>query len=381
MIYLDHAATTPMSKKAMDTYIKANEDFFANTSSLHEAGEKSSMLVKRCRESLANLLHAKPSEIFFTSGGTESNQRLLKTLYYTNKHKGNHVITTRVEHPSVHSYFQILEEQGVEVTYLNVDQYGQISLEELKGAIRPDTILASIQHINSEIGTIQPLEKIGQLLNEHDILFHSDCVQSFGKVPIDVNKLHLDALSISSHKIYGPKGVGAVFLREEVKWNSVDPLTTHENGFRPGTVNTPGIAAFVAASIDMNERMSENEAYIKNLRSLLLEELSPLGELIQIEGHTKEQSPYIIGLNIYGLEGQYIMLTLDRYNICISTGSACQVGKQTPSETMQALKKTDQEARRFFRISLGIHNTKGDIIKTAKIIRTCWEQKEGINHV
>ncbi|WP_096188179.1 IscS subfamily cysteine desulfurase [Evansella halocellulosilytica] len=381
MIFLDHAATTPMSENAMNSYMKANQDYFANTSSLHELGEKSKILLHSCRESIATIIHAKTNEIYFTSGGTEANQRTLQALFEANSHKGNHVITTKVEHPSVHSFFKTLECNGVDVTYLPVDQDGLIQISQLEQALRPDTILASVQHVNSEIGAIQPLAKIGSLLSEKNVLFHSDCVQSFGKIPIDVGAFHLDAISISSHKIYGPKGVGAVFLRAGASWKPLNPLTTHENGFRPGTLNTPGIAAFTSASLDMNENMTNNYHRLEDLKRVFFDELSDISGIIHVEGNQDHTSPYIIGMSIYGLEGQYVMLTLDRHNICISTGSACQTGKQTASETMQALKKSPQEAKRFFRLSPGIDTTKDDMIKAAKLIRNCWKEKEGIMRV
>ncbi|MDQ0254178.1 cysteine desulfurase [Evansella vedderi] len=377
MIYLDHAATTPMSQNAVETFVKASTEFFANTNSLHEQGEKSKLLLNQCRKEIANLFHADSQEIFFTSGGSESNLRVLESLYLGNKYRGNHVITTTMEHPSVHSFFHKLENNGVNVTYVGVNNDGQVRLNELEEAIRPDTILASIQHVNSEIGTIQPMQEIGSLLKKHDVIFHSDCVQSFGKIPINVVEFQLDALSISSHKIYGPKGVGAVFLSKNVKWKPADLLTTHESGFRQGTLNTPGIAAFTTAALDMEKEQKANLEYMRELRQLLLEQLSPISHLIKVEGDIENQLPHIIGMGIHGLEGQYMLLTLDRHGICISTGSACQSEKLEPSIAMKALHRTSQEAKRFFRISMGIHNTREDILETATRIVNCVYEKEG----
>ncbi|ADU29698.1 IscS subfamily cysteine desulfurase [Evansella cellulosilytica] len=379
MIYLDNAATTKMTQAALDVYIKTTHEYFANTSSLHEQGEKAKQLLEQCRKEIASIFHSQANEVYFTSGGSESNILALQSLYEANKHHGNHVITSIIEHPSVHSFFHRLEKDGVEVTYLEVDHNGVVSFEHLKSSIRSDTILASIQHVNSEIGTIQDLAKIGKLLREHGILFHSDCVQSFTKIPIHVDEIPIDAISVSSHKVYGPKGVGAVYLSEKTKWSSVHPLTSHEFGFRPGTVNTPGIAAFTTAAIEAVQQSRTSYFQIERLRDLFLQELKEYEQLITIEGAVDSQLPHIVGMGITGIEGQYMLLTLDRFGICISTGSACQAGKQEPSVAMKGLQKTYQEAKRFFRISFGIHNTRDDVMETAKIIKNCIEKKEGMS--
>ena len=376
MIYLDHAATTPMSSAALEVYVKSAKEYFANTSSLHEQGEKSKQLLEQCRKEIAGIIHANPKEIFFTSGGTESNYTALESLFSANKHKNSHAITSKVEHPSVHSFFKKLEQEGVEVTYLDVDCYGHISLDELKKSIRSNTVLASIQHVNSETGTIQPLYDIGVLLKTHGVIFHSDCVQSFTKLPLHVDSLPVDALSFSSHKIFGPKGTGAVFISSKVSWKPTQLLTTHEYGFRPGTVDTPGIAAFTTAAMEAIEQQETSLESTAQLRKIFFEELTPIAHKLTVEGSAHAQLPYIIGLSIEGLEGQYMLLTLDRYGICISTGSACQSGKHEPSVMMQALNKTTQEAKRFFRISLGRTTTKEEIVRTAEIIKKCVYEKE-----
>ncbi|MCD8511148.1 MAG: IscS subfamily cysteine desulfurase [Bacillus sp. (in: Bacteria)] len=348
MIYLDNAATTPMSANAIDTFVKASTEYFANTSSLHEQGEKAQNLLNKCRGEIGRIIGATANEVYFTSGGSESNLRALESLYLANKSKGNHVITSTVEHPSVHAFFQKLEKEGVEVTYTGVNDNGIVHLEEVEATVRPDTVMASIQHVNSEIGTIQPLQEISRILKKHNVIFHSDCVQSFGKIPVDVKELGVDAISISSHKVYGPKGVGAVYMNKDVKWNSVDLLTTHESGFRQGTLNTPAIAAFTTAALDMVTNMERNLEYMRELRETFLEQITPISHLLKIEGNPSNQLPHITGMGIYGIEGQYMLLTLDRYGICISTGSACQSEKLEPSVAMKALNRSSQEVRRFF---------------------------------
>lgn len=377
MIYLDNAATTPMSEKALNTFMKASTEYFANTSSLHEQGEKAKNLLNKCRGEIANIIGANADEIYFTSGGSESNLRALESLYLASKHKGNHVITSTVEHPSVHAFFEKLEKVGVEITYVGVNDNGVVRLEEVEAAVRPDTVIASFQFVNSEIGAIQPLKQISKILKRYNVIFHSDCVQSFGKIPLIVKELGVDAVSISSHKVYGPKGVGAVYLCKEVKWQPIDLLTTHESGFRQGTLNTPGIAAFTTAAMDVVSRLEKNLEYMRELRSVFLKYLTPISHLVKVEGDPSYQLPHIIGLGIYGIEGQYILLTLDRFGICISTGSACQSEKLEPSVAMKALNRSPQEAKRFFRVSMGIHNTKEEIIEAANRIVNCVREKEG----
>ncbi|MGJ9383604.1 IscS subfamily cysteine desulfurase [Salipaludibacillus sp. CF4.18] len=367
MIYLDHAATTPISENAVNTWIKANDSFFANTSSLHEPGEVANQLLTTCQRQLATLLDCQSDEIYFTSGGTESNHLALESLYLANKHKGNHVITSSIEHPSVHSFFHQLEEKGVEVTYLPVDHHGLIDIEEVKKATRNDTFLASIQHVNAEIGTIQPLAQLGDWFKECAIIFHSDCVQSFGKIPINTPAFSVDAISISSHKIYGPKGVGAVFLSNKVNWSKIRPLTSHQQGFRPGTLNIPGIASFTQASVDIHEQLEDRRIQAWSLREGFISAIAPLGDKLRIEGHPlkSNQLPWIIGISIKGIQGQYMMLSLDRHNICISTGSACQSEEFDASSAMNSIYLSEQDRLRFFRISFGKHTTKQDLSITA----------------
>ncbi|PYZ94079.1 cysteine desulfurase [Salipaludibacillus keqinensis] len=370
MIYLDHAATTPISSSAMKTWIKANEDYFANASSLHEAGEQASQLFITCKKQLAKFVGMDYGDVFFTSGGSESNDLALQSLYLSHKHRGNHVITSSIEHPTVHSFFRTLEENGVEVTYLPVNTNGLVSLEDIKSATRPDTFLASIQHVNSEIGVIQPLASFGEWFIENGIVFHSDCVQSFGKIPIHMGNSYLDALSISSHKIRGPKGVGAVVMSKNVDWSPVHPLTSHQEGFRPGTLNVPGIAAFTQAAIDMYEHLEEKRANAWQLRKNFIDSLTPIRDRLHIEGLSDDsmQLPNILGLSIKGVQGQYMLLSLDRFQICISTGSACQSNKLDSSSAMNAIYSTEQERLRFFRISFGYDTTSEELAYVAEKI-------------
>lgn len=369
MIYLDYAATTPISDESLDVFNRVSKSFFGNPNSLHDIGSRAAQLLETCRQELADLLNCSPKGIYFTSGGSESNIRALSSLIDAHKEKGNHLITTVSEHSSVTNFFNQMETIGFDVTYLPLDKHGQIRFEDVKGAIRKTTILASIHYGNGEIGTLQPIKLIGNLLHKHQILFHCDAVQTFGKVPINLKTINLDSLSISSHKLYGPKGVGAVYMNPNVKWNPQMPNTTHEKGFRPGTVNVPGIAAFVtSAKAVCNDRIEEQKR-MESLRNGLIDKLNNIRASVYVEGHPTDHLPHILGIRIEGIEGQYLMLECNRHDIAISTGSACQVGTQKPSRTLKALGRSDSEARQFIRLSFGKHTTAEDISQTAETFR------------
>ncbi|MBC6974630.1 IscS subfamily cysteine desulfurase [Bacillus sp. Xin] len=372
MIYLDYAATTPMSKEVIDTYTKAAQQYFGNEQSLHDIGGSASSLLQVCRASLAQMIRGKEQGVFFTSGGSESNYLAIQSLL--NAKSGKHILTTPMEHASIRSYFQSLTKQGYTITEIPVDSDGLINLEALEAAITDDTVLASIQHGNSEIGTVQPISKIGALLKKHNILFHTDCVQTFGKLPIDVTAMHIDSLSVSAHKIYGPKGVGACYINPQVRWGQVFPGTSHEKGFRPGTVNVPGIASFLTAAEYILDDREEERTRFEQLRSYFTEQLQAIPLEIQVEGHSTSCLPHIIGVTIKGIEGQYTMLECNRHGIAISTGSACQVGKQEPSKTMLAIGKTYEEAKQYVRFSFGRHTTKEHIDATIHALHTIGNQ-------
>ncbi|MFD3449522.1 IscS subfamily cysteine desulfurase [Microbacteriaceae bacterium 4G12] len=363
MIYLDYAATTPMSDKALQTYIEAAKHCFGNEQSLHDVGSAASTLLDACRKELALLINGKEQGIFFTSGGSEANYLALHSLITAHSEKGKHIITTPIEHASIFNYFNELKKQGYTITSIPVDCYGLVDLEVLEAAITPETILASIQHGNSEIGTVQPLAKIGEVLKKHDVLFHTDCVQTFGKVAIDVQSIGIDSLSISAHKIYGPKGVGACYINPEVHWKPLFTGTSHERGFRPGTVNVPGIASFVTAAQSITAHFEEEQERLSKLRQLFIEGLQAINHSISVEGHPSSHLPGIIGVTIEGIEGQYTMLACNQNGIAISTGSACQVGKQEPSRTMIAIGKEVAVAKQYVRFSLGKETTEEDLHK------------------
>lgn len=353
MIYLDYAATTPMNEEALHAYTEAAKQYYGNPSSLHDVGSKAEHIVEACRSELAKMINGGGEGIYFTSGGTESNVLALRSLVSAHREKGTHLITTEVEHSSVYNLFKQLEKEGYDVTYLPVNREGLVNVGDVREAIREDTILASIHHANSEIGTIQPIEEIGKALRKANVLFHSDCVQSFGKIQIDVKRYSIDSLSISSHKLYGPKGVGLCYISPSIRWNMQIPNTIHENGFRPGTVNVPGVVSFTTAAQLALRHLDHNEQRFWQLREQFKEGIEKIASDITIEGHSSKQLPSIISLSISGVQGQYIMLEYNRHGIAISTGSACQVGQQQPSRTMLAMGKTADEAKQLIRLSLG----------------------------
>jgi cysteine desulfurase len=368
MIYLDYAATTPMSEKAIDVYTKAAREFFGNASSLHDIGNQSNRLLETARTELATLIHGEKNGIYFTSGGSEANDLAIRSLVKANNNKGKHLITTQGEHSSILNTFELLENEGYQVSYTPLNQYGEVLVSELEKLVTDKTILVSIGHASADIGTIQPLEVIGEVLAEKNILFHSDCVQTFGKIPVDVQKTKLTSISVSSHKIYGPKGIGASYISPEVSWRRVIPNVTHENGFRPGTVNIPAIAAFVTAASDIHHKMEQNQNKFLDLREQLLSCIMKKNQVI-LEGHPTNVLPHHVALRFPGIEGQYMMLECNRAGIAISTGSACQAGLDTPSKTLLATGKSEDEARELIRMTFGCDTMKRDIDTVIEVLQ------------
>ncbi len=351
MIYLDYAATTPMSDSALEVYLNVAKNYYGNPSSLHDSGSDAKQILEASRKTVAKILQAQPEEIFFTGSGSESNQLAVKALLSSTGKKMGHLITSGVEHSSIRYFFDKLEKQGFRVTRLGVSGDGRIDMQELAKSIHGDTLLVSIQHVNSETGVIQDVEEIGELLKEKGVLFHSDCVQSFCK--IDVQASWVDALSISAHKIYGPKGMGAAYISKKVDWKPEIEGTTQEKGLRAGTQDTAGIAAFAAASkLAYGDRLQDYVKY-ESIQKELLEGIASRGWKVIDEGNKTHKIPNILGLRFPGIEGQFLMLECSQAGLAISTGSACQVGQDQPNKTLLAMGRTDTEAREFVRISLG----------------------------
>lgn len=368
MIYFDYAATCPLNKKAADAYLRAATQYFGNSSSLHDYGNNAASLLESCRKRLSTLLGVPADGLFFTSGGTESNYLAIQALLSSRESKGNHIISGMAEHSSISGTIEKLKEEGYRVTLLKFNDKGVINLDEFAAAIQEDTVLVVLQHGNSEIGTLQPLKEIHSLLKGKGILFHSDCVHSFGKVDLKEITPYIDSLSISGHKIYGPKGVGAVYISPQISWKPFYNGATHEKGLRPGTVNVPAIVAMTVAAEELDKERVNHFIHYETLRDKFIRRLSAIESELVIYDFPERQLPSTIGLRIRGIEGQWMMLQCNRLGFAISTGSACQVGMQSPSKTMQAMGVEGKEAKEFIRVSLGIETTEVEIEQLAEAI-------------
>ncbi|KKN27476.1 hypothetical protein LCGC14_0864320 [marine sediment metagenome] len=367
-VYLDNAATTPMDPRVIEEVHKHLKETYGNSSSLHSIGQKSGQLLEKCRTTVASLINAKRDDIFFTSSGTEADNIAILGVASKNQDRGNHIITSTIEHHAVENTIKQLGKDNFEFTFLPVDKYGLINLEELEGAINDKTLLISIMFANNEIGTIQPIKEIGSLANKHDVLFHTDAVQAFGKVPIDVNEMNIDLLSASAHKLYGPKGVGMLYIRNKgIKegWgNYIEPIMYgggHERDMRPSTVNVPGIAGFSKA---VELAMEEMEHEIKKQTSLRDKIINWVIENIEdssLNGHPTQRLPNNVNFGFKYIEGESIVLDLDMEGIATSTGSACSSKSLDPSHVLLAIGLKPEEAHGSLRISLGRFTTETEV--------------------
>ena len=367
-IYLDHSATTPLAPEVMQAMVPYFSEFYGNASSLHSFGREAREAIEDARGKVADLINAKPSEIYFTSGGTESDNLAIKGIALKNKNKGKHIITSCFEHPAVLEVCRYLAKQGYEITYLPVTRDGLVQPDAVRDAIKKETILISIMHANNEIGTIEPLQEIGEIAEEKDIYFHSDGVQSVGKIPVDVNALGLDAFSMSGHKFYGPKGTGVLFVRKGVKIESIQQGGGHEGGIRSGTENVPGIVGLGRAADLAKETMADESARLTLLRDYLKELV--LGKIDEswLNGHPTKRLASNLNLSFRFIEGESLILYLDALGIAASTGSACSSKKLTASHVLTAIGLKPEECHGSLRITLGRYNTKEDIEFTGQAI-------------
>ncbi|KGX93776.1 cysteine desulfarase [Pontibacillus halophilus JSM 076056 = DSM 19796] len=348
MIYLDYASTCPLDEEALQVYGEVSRQYFGNTESLHDRGTESAQLLEVCRATLARQLSVPSSDLFFTSGGTESNALGIRALASaTNRKK---IITTMAEHESVHCVVGRLQREGMEVVYVPMDLDGRINVNQLYEYLDFDVAMVILQHVNGEIGSIQPIQEVRRMCDEYGVFLHVDCVQSLGKQALGPILEGVHSAAFSAHKVYGPKGVGALLLRSNVAYEKRG--SGHESGVRAGTVDLPGIAAFITAAERLNDRIGQNGEKDWKLREALLSELS---DQVVVYGscHVRHQQHAIIGLSIPGIEGQYAMLECNRHGIAISTGSACSIGKEGNARIMQAMGVEDHVARTFIRVSFG----------------------------
>ncbi|MER2192988.1 MAG: IscS subfamily cysteine desulfurase [Solibacillus sp.] len=352
MIYLDYAATAPMSEVALQSYVEVAQHYFGNSSSLHDVGGQAQHYVEQARKVIAQKLGVSTDGIIFTASGTEGNLLAILSLAKAST-RGKHIITSKAEHTSVHAAMNILEEQGYEVTKIDLLANGAVNVQQIEQAIRSDTSIISIQHINSEIGVIQPIEQIARIARREGVLMHTDCVQSFCKQAIQSFSNAVDAITVSAHKIGGPKGCGAIYINPVLNVRSLTPGVTHERGLRGGTVDTPAVVAFAVAT----EQYVYDETYYQELRQQLIGQLPKQYKVIQCN----EQMPTICSLFCENYEGQYILLKLNEVGICISTGSACDIRSDAGTKAILAMGYTTSDARKFARISFGPATTSQQI--------------------
>lgn len=357
-VYLDHAATTPVDKEVLEAMLPFFDEKFGNASSLHAYGREAREALEKSREDVAKLINADADEIIFTGSGTESDNLAIKGIAF--KHGKGHIITSKIEHPAVLETCKYLEKKGFDVTFLPVDKYGLVKPEDVENAIRDDTILISIMHANNEIGTIEPIEEIGEIAKKHGIIFHTDAVQSAGKIEIDVKKINVDLLSMSSHKIYGPKGVGALYVRRGIKLEPVLHGGGHEKGLRSSTENVAGIVGFAKACEICRRRMREDAKKITRLRDKIIKEVLKIEESY-LTGHPIKRLPNNASFYFKGIEGESLVLMLDAKGIATSTGSACSSKKLQASHVLLAIGIRPEDAHGSLRVTLGRENTEEEI--------------------
>ena len=367
-IYLDYAATTPCDHlvlKAMMPYFK---DIFSNPSTLYSFGQEARRAMEEAREKIASFLGAGSDEIIFTSGGTESNNTALKGIAYANRNKGNHIIISKIEHHCIIESAKFLKNQGFNITYVDVDKYGLVDPADIKKAITDKTILVSIMHANNEIGTIQPIEEISRITRERGVYFHTDAVQSFGHIPVDVNVLGIDMLSVSSHKLYGPKGVGALYIRKGTKIMPFLHGGDQEKRRRASTENVSGIVGFAKAVELARENIQDEEKRLSRLRDKLIERVLTDIKDTHLNGHSIKRLPNNANISIKYIEGESMVLNLDLEGIFCSTGSACSSSSLQPSHVLLAIGLSPEEAHGSLRFTLGRYTKEEDIDYLLKVL-------------
>ncbi len=361
IIYLDHNATTAVADEVLEAMTPYFKQIFGNASSLHRFGREASIVLEKSRETIAEALSARAEEIYFTSGGTEADNWAIKGIALANRKKGNHINTSKIEHHAVLHTCQYLEKNGVKVTYLPVDQYGVIELDALKNEITDQTILISVMPANNEVGTIEPIEKIGELAKEQGIYFHTDAVQSFTKLPIDVNKMNIDLLSLSRHKIYGPKGIGALYIRKGVKIEPFHHGGDHERRKRAGTENIPSVVGLAKATEIGLQNMAAEKERLTQLRNQLQAGILAKIKNVRINGHPEKRLAGTLSVCFEYIEGESVILGLDGKGVAVSSGSACTSDSLEPSYVLIAMGVVPATAQGSVRFSLGRENTEEDI--------------------
>ena len=376
-VYLDNNATTRVDPRVLEVMSPHFLQDFGNASSIHEFGQQAREAVETARQAVADLVGSLPKEIIFTSGGTESDNTAIRGIAASHTGNGRHLITTTIEHPAVLRTMEQLEEEGFRVTYLPVDRQGLIRLKDLHAAVREDTILISIMHANNETGAIQELRAVGRFAREKGILFHTDAVQSAGKIPVDVNDLGVDLLSLSGHKIHGPKGVGALYLRHGVQMKSLLLGGSHERGRRGGTENVPGIVALGKAVALAREGLADFDLRVRSLRDRIETGLLERIPQTRINGSTLRRMPHTTNLSFRGVEGEALLISLDLQGIAVSTGAACSSGSLEPSHVLKAMGFRNRRVESALRLSLSRMTTEEEITTALEVLpRTIRRMRE-----
>jgi cysteine desulfurase len=360
-IYFDHSATTPVDSEVAKLMLEYMTDKFGNTSSIHCFGREVAKAVEQARKQVASLIGANANEIFFTGGGTEADNWAIKGVANANREKGNHIITTTIEHHAILHTCEYLEKQGFEVTYLPVDEYARVSVEDVKSAITDKTILISVMFANNEVGTLQPIKEIGQLARQKGIYFHTDAVPAVGNFPVDVNEYNIDLLTMSGHKFHGPKGVGALYIRRGVRIEAFQHGGPQERNRRAGTENVPGIVGLGQAAEIAKRDMKEKITHVQLLRDKLIKGIQERISDSKLNGHLEIRLPGSVNFCFSYVEGESLLLNLDIKGIAASTGSACASGSLDPSHVLLAMGLSHETAQGSLRITLGRDNTKEDI--------------------
>ena len=367
-VYLDYAATTPTHPAVVTAMLPYMNDTFGNPSSIHSFGQEAKEAIEEARETIAALIGAKNDEIVFTSGGTESDNFAIKGAAYANEHRGNHIVASSIEHHAVMEPLKFLEQRGFHVTYLAVDQYGMVDPQDVRKAVSEKTILISVMHANNEIGTIEPIAEIGRIAKEMEIYFHTDAVQTVGHIPTNVNELGADLLAMSAHKLYGPKGVGALYIRKGTKVAPFMHGGEQERRRRASTENVPGIVGFgKAVEISQNEMGAEVER-LTLLRDRLIEGLLEHVDCMRLNGHPRKRLPNNVNVSVQFVEGESMLLNLDIEGIAASTGSACSSSSLAPSHVLLALGLSHEEAHGSLRFTLGRETTEEQIERVLEVL-------------
>lgn len=361
LIYLDNAATTKTAPEVVEAMLPYFTEYYGNPSSIYELAGESKKAINEGREKIANVLGAKTNEIYFTAGGSEADNWALKATFEAYKDKGNHIITTKIEHHAILHTCEWLEKQGAKVTYLDVDENGIIRLEDLEKAITPETILISIMTANNEIGSIQPIKEIGMIAKEHGILFHTDAVQAFGQLPIHVDECNIDMLSSSAHKINGPKGIGFLYIRKGVKIRSLIHGGAQERKRRAGTENVPGIVGYGVAAERAARTMEERTANEREVRDYLIQKIEAEIPYCRLNGHRTLRLPNNVNFSFQFIEGESLLIMLDMEGICASSGSACTSGSLDPSHVLLAIGLPHEIAHGSLRMTISEETTKEDV--------------------